>query len=301
MGIDGVLEYATDLFDRASVEAMAGRLVRLLEAALAAPDRPIGSLDILAPAERHTILREWNDTAHPVPDATLPELFAAQAARTPDVIAVVFEDTDADLRASSMRAPTSWRIICAASGSAPRWWSGCASSARSRWWSGCSASSRPAAPICRSIPAIRRNASPSCWPMPARRCTGHPVGAARSHCRASAAASCCLDADGPAIARHPTAAPALGLRPQNTAYVIYTSGSTGMPKGVAVAHGGIANRRRPRSERPFADRRLMTTVTSVCIARASMLRSGRFCGRFNARRGCSSLTPTASASVIAVR
>ena len=88
-----MLEYATDLFDRASAEAMAGRLVRLLEAALAAPDQAIGTLDILAPAERHTILREWNDTAHPVPVATLPELFAAQAARTPDATAVVFEDT----------------------------------------------------------------------------------------------------------------------------------------------------------------------------------------------------------------
>ena len=68
------------------------RLVRLLEAAVAEPERAIGSLDILAPAERDTILREWNDTAHAVAPATLPELFAAQVAKTPDAIAVVFED-----------------------------------------------------------------------------------------------------------------------------------------------------------------------------------------------------------------
>src|SRR5207249_6538583 len=91
-GIDGVLEYATDLFERASVATLVGRLVRLLEAAVAEPERAIGSLDILSAAERHTILWEWNDTAHPVPSATLPQLFEAQVARTPDAVAVVFED-----------------------------------------------------------------------------------------------------------------------------------------------------------------------------------------------------------------
>ncbi|HJX22679.1 MAG TPA: amino acid adenylation domain-containing protein, partial [Steroidobacteraceae bacterium] len=56
-GIEGALEYASDLFDRASVEAIAGRLVRLLEGAIADPERAIGKLDILSSAERHTILR----------------------------------------------------------------------------------------------------------------------------------------------------------------------------------------------------------------------------------------------------
>ena len=70
-GIEGALEYASDLFDRASVEAIAGRLVRLLEGAVADPDRAIGRLDILGAAERHTILREWNATARAIPGATL--------------------------------------------------------------------------------------------------------------------------------------------------------------------------------------------------------------------------------------
>ncbi|HEY4747890.1 MAG TPA: condensation domain-containing protein, partial [Steroidobacteraceae bacterium] len=86
------LSYWPDLFDRASVEAIAGRLVRLLEGAIADPERAIGKLDILSSAERHTILREWNDTARAVAGATLPELFAAQVVRTPDADAVVFED-----------------------------------------------------------------------------------------------------------------------------------------------------------------------------------------------------------------
>ena len=50
-----------------------------------------------------------------------------------------------------------------------------------------------------------------------------------------------LDADWPAIARQPTTAPATGLAPHHPAYVIYTSGSTGTPKGVVVTHGGFPN------------------------------------------------------------
>ena len=103
-GISGTLEYASDLFEASSVAALGERLVRLLEAAVADPGRAIGSLELLAPAERHTILREWNATAHAVAPATLPELFAAQAAKTPAATAVVFEDqslTYAELDARS--------------------------------------------------------------------------------------------------------------------------------------------------------------------------------------------------------
>src|SRR5258708_31934669 len=99
-GIDGVLEYASDLFDEATVEAMGRRLIRLLEAAVADAGRPLGSLPILETAERDTILRTWNDTTREVApaaygdqsQATLPALVAAQAARTPDAVGGVVED-----------------------------------------------------------------------------------------------------------------------------------------------------------------------------------------------------------------
>ena len=86
------LEYRPDLFERGQIEALGGRLIRLLEAAVAEPERPIGRLDILGSAERQTILREWNDTAQPIAFASVSELFAAQAARTPEAVAVVFEE-----------------------------------------------------------------------------------------------------------------------------------------------------------------------------------------------------------------
>ena len=103
-GIHGALEYATDLFDRGSVEVLGARFTRLLEAAGADPDCPISRLEILAVAERDTILRVWNDTAsdvgHDGKAATLPELVSAQVKRTPDAIAVVFEGREPDLRSA---------------------------------------------------------------------------------------------------------------------------------------------------------------------------------------------------------
>src|SRR5262249_20771434 len=82
-GLTGVVEYATDLFERGTVEALAGRLIRLLEGAVAEPERRIGELDILAAWERERLLCGWNATRHEVPSVTVDELFAAQAARTP--------------------------------------------------------------------------------------------------------------------------------------------------------------------------------------------------------------------------
>ena len=86
-----MIEYATDLFDGESVAALGERLVRLLAAAVQ-PDRAIGRLDILGAAERQTLLRHWNDTVQPIGFATVAELCAAQAVRTPEAVAVVFEE-----------------------------------------------------------------------------------------------------------------------------------------------------------------------------------------------------------------
>ena len=129
-GIGGVLEYATDLFDRASVEALAARLVRLLEAAVADPERRSAASTSWRPTSAPPSCTAWNDTARAIPSATLPELFAAQVARTPDAIAVVFEDESLTYaRARCARQPAG--ASPARAGRRARGaWSGCASSAR---------------------------------------------------------------------------------------------------------------------------------------------------------------------------
>ncbi|MFI6039793.1 amino acid adenylation domain-containing protein, partial [Streptomyces sp. NPDC051315] len=92
-GISGFLEYATDLFDRDTAEALAARLVRLLTAAVADPDRSTGALDVLAADERTTLLDDWNATAAGFPHAACAhELFEEQAARIPEATALVLGD-----------------------------------------------------------------------------------------------------------------------------------------------------------------------------------------------------------------
>lgn len=91
-GLHGAFNYNTDLFDEADVARMGDCLGRLLEAAADRPDVPLSTLDTLAPDERERVVVEWNDTARAFPDdATLPGLFAAQTAATPDAVAVDFE------------------------------------------------------------------------------------------------------------------------------------------------------------------------------------------------------------------
>ncbi|MEU3054382.1 amino acid adenylation domain-containing protein [Streptomyces griseus] len=92
-GIEGVIEYATDLFDHHTVQELAERFDRLLEQLTAGPDRAIGHVDILTDRERRLLLEEGNDTAYAVPQDTLPALFRARVAKTPDAVAVVFGDT----------------------------------------------------------------------------------------------------------------------------------------------------------------------------------------------------------------
>ena len=217
---------------------MAGRFIRLLEAAVTEPERAIGRLDILTPAERqtHSARLERHGACAPrrPPSRSCSR---RRPTETPDAVAVVLADAEPRPMASSMRARTSWRITCVGSGSAPRSWSGCASSARWRWWSGSSASSRPAAPTCRSTRAIRQSGWRSCSRTPARRCCWSRSRRCATRLPAHGAPG---RASMPMAARSrsgPSTAPAERRSSRdNLAYVIYTSGSTGEPKGVAVPH-----------------------------------------------------------------
>ncbi|MGH3611482.1 MAG: amino acid adenylation domain-containing protein, partial [Pseudonocardia sp.] len=90
----GTFIYNTDLFDRASAERLVEQLSLLLVGVAADPDQQVGRLPLLPAHERNRVLAQfnrtqWNDSGREVPAATLPEVFAAAVARTPQAPAVI--------------------------------------------------------------------------------------------------------------------------------------------------------------------------------------------------------------------
>ncbi|MFI9387411.1 non-ribosomal peptide synthase/polyketide synthase [Kutzneria sp. NPDC052558] len=87
-GIAGALEFATDLFDAATAQALGDRLTRLLTAVAEHPDLRVGQIDLLSTAEREQLLHA---PSVELPHRTAHELFEARAAAAPDSVAIVFE------------------------------------------------------------------------------------------------------------------------------------------------------------------------------------------------------------------
>ncbi|HEX8906516.1 MAG TPA: condensation domain-containing protein, partial [Longimicrobiaceae bacterium] len=104
-GLLAVLHYSRDLFEPDTARRMLGHFERVLEEGPARPTVPISRLELPGPAERALVLGEWNrsDAAYPA-DRCLHQLFAEQAARTPDAVALVCGETSLGYRALDERA-----------------------------------------------------------------------------------------------------------------------------------------------------------------------------------------------------
>ena len=115
-GLVGWLEYASDLFEAATVARLAGHWQILLEGVVADADRRVAELPLLTAAERQQVLVEWNAPERGIRGQgsgvrnerfsswLIHELFAAQAERSPDAVALVFDDRPLD--AARGRRPT---------------------------------------------------------------------------------------------------------------------------------------------------------------------------------------------------
>ncbi|OIK05273.1 non-ribosomal peptide synthetase [Streptomyces monashensis] len=236
------LEYATDLFDRDTVEGLAQRFVQVLGRLVADPRRGVGGIDVLDEAERDRLLTRFNDTATALPDLTVPELFESQVARTPDAPALVCDGRTLTYRELDDRAN-------GVAGELVR---------------------RGAGPEDLVVLALPRTqdlvvgllgilkSGAGYLPLDPRYLAGRAqsvLSEARPRFVVTDTATwgdlpqhdmACVNLDHRAAWGAPEGTPgdtgrAASLRPDNLAYVMYTSGSTGRPKGAAITHRSVVN------------------------------------------------------------
>ncbi|MCL3995529.1 non-ribosomal peptide synthase/polyketide synthase [Streptomyces lavenduligriseus] len=227
-GLTGLLEYRTDLFDAGTAERLAGQLLRLLQGAAEAPDRPLDSLPLLSGAELRQVLRDWSaGPRQPLPEATHPELFQRHAARTPGALALVAGGERLDYGTLNARANRLAHHLIALGAGPER----------------LVALRLPrTADMITAILAVWKSGAgylPLDPALPEER-VRFLLDDVRPALVLDEAALRAVPATAPDT--DPTDADRRApLDPEHTAYVIHTSGSTGRPKGVAVPHRAAAH------------------------------------------------------------
>jgi amino acid adenylation domain-containing protein len=239
--LEVLVEYSTDLFDAASIERMVGHYRRLLEGIISDADQKISDLPLLTESERHQILVKWNQTEVDYPkDWCLHQLFEAQAERTPDAAAVVFEGSQLTYRELNERANQLAHHLQKL-GVGPDVLVGLFMERSLEMVIGMYGILKAGGAYVPMDPEY----PPERVAFMAKDAQV-PVLLTQKHLMASLprneAEVVCLDSEWSIIAGENSENFASGTTAENLAYVIYTSGSTGMPKGAMNSHRGICNR-----------------------------------------------------------
>ena len=236
-GISGVVEFRTDVFDAASIEALIKRLGRVLAAMIADPGLRLSSVDLLDEAEHARLDEIGNRAVLTLPATTsvsIPVVFAAQVARAPEAVAISCDGHSVTYRELEEAANRLAHLL-AAHGVGP---------------GQCVALllSRSAEAIVAMLAVLKTGAAylPIDPAHPDARIgflldDAAPMAAITTTGLRSRLDGCdllVLEIDDPAVDTQPsTALPAPA--PEEIAYLIYTSGTTGVPKGVAIPHRNV--------------------------------------------------------------
>ena len=234
------IEYDYQRFEQATIIRMLGHLQTLLESMVANPEQCLADLPILTQAERHQLLVKWNDTRTEYPyNKCIHQLFEAQVERTPDAVAVVFEDQQLTYRELNSRANQLAHHLQTLG-------------VRTEVLVGICVE-RSLEMIVGLLAVLKAGgAYVPIDPAYPKECLVHLLSDSQVLVLLTQenllpklpdrrARVICLDTDWGVISAHSQENPVSGVQPENLAYAIYTSGSTGLPKGVTIQHGSVLN------------------------------------------------------------
>ncbi|MHC5675049.1 non-ribosomal peptide synthetase [Nostoc sp.] len=237
-GIKGGIEYNTDLFDATTIARMVGHFQTLLQGIVANPEQQISDLPLLTPAEQHQLLVEWNNTQTDYDlSQCLHQLFEAQVERSPDAVAVVFEDQQLTYNDLNQRANQLAHYLQQLGVGAEVLVGICVERSLDMIIGllgilkagGAYLSLDPAYPQERLAFILQDTQLPVLLTQQ-RLIKNLPESQTRL---------VCLDTDWGSIAQESQENFITDCTTNNLAYIIYTSGSTGQPKGVLVNHRNV--------------------------------------------------------------
>jgi amino acid adenylation domain-containing protein len=238
-GITGRFNYNADLFGASTIARLVEHWRTLLEGAVADPGRQLSALPLLSEAEQHQQLVEWNDTHVDYEVACLHELIEAQVERTPDAVAVVFEDQQLSYRDLNTRANQLGHYLQKV-GVGPGVLVGICVERSLEMVVGLLGILKAGGTYVPLDPGYPRERLAHMVED-----SGLKVLLAQEQLRTKLcefpADLICVDSLSKALSQETIENCLSGIKPNNLAYVIYTSGSTGKPKGVQISHRSLVN------------------------------------------------------------
>ncbi|MHC0067969.1 non-ribosomal peptide synthetase [Nostoc sp. UIC 10890] len=240
-GINGWFEYNADLFDADTISRMIGNWQVLLEGVVAQPNQQISHLPILTEAEKHQLLVEWNDIEADYPkNVCLHQLVERQVEKTPDAVAIIFENQQLTYKELNCRA-NQFAHYLQAMGVKPQ--------------TPVAIFTELCMDVAVGILGITKAGGvllPLDLKYPKERLafileeTQAPVLLTQQRLLTELPPYqgdiVCLDTSWQTITQQSLENPDTEVKPENLAYILYTSGSTGKPKGVMLSHFVCCNR-----------------------------------------------------------
>ncbi|MEH2062640.1 MAG: amino acid adenylation domain-containing protein [Nostoc sp.] len=234
------VSYDASRFEYGTISRMLGHFVTMLSAIVANPQQHLGQLPLLTAWEQRQLLVEWNDTQVDYPqDLCIHQLFEEQVERTPDAVAVVFENQQLTYRELNSRANQLAHYLQTLGVGADVLVGICVERSLEMLVGllGILKAGGAYVPLDPEYPTERLSFMLEDAQVKVLLTQQHLVEKLPEHI--AQLELVCLDSDWEKIAQKSESSPENGAISSNLAYVIYTSGSTGKPKGVLVNHNHV--------------------------------------------------------------